>query len=74
MLVLARRTGESIIIGENIEITVAEVQGDKVKLGITAPKEIPVLRRELLEEAESANETAASPNVDIEILKGLVRK
>ena len=49
MLVLSRQKDESIIIGDNVEITVVDVRGDKVRLGITAPKEIPVHRREVYE-------------------------
>jgi carbon storage regulator len=74
MLVLARRSGDSIVIGENIEITVVEVQGDKVKIGITAPKEIPVMRKELLEAASCANEQAASPDVDLAALDSYIEK
>lgn len=74
MLVLTRHSGESLIIGDNIEITVVEVQGDKVKLGINAPKEISVMRKELLEAAQSANEEAASPNVELTFLKGVLKK
>lgn len=70
MLVLLRRSGESIVIGEDIEITVVEVQGDKVKVGISAPKQIPVLRKELLEAAGAANEQAASPDVALAALDG----
>ena len=47
MLVLSRQKDESIVIGDNIEITIVDVRGDKVRLGITAPKEIPVHRREI---------------------------
>ncbi|MEG1942239.1 MAG: carbon storage regulator CsrA [Angelakisella sp.] len=47
MLILTRKIGESIFIGDNIEITVTEMSGDKVKIGINAPKEIAVLRSEL---------------------------
>ncbi|HEX2937973.1 MAG TPA: carbon storage regulator CsrA [Ruminiclostridium sp.] len=74
MLVLARRSGDSIIIGDDIEITVIEVQGDKVKLGIKAPKKVPVMRRELLDEAKSANKEAASPNVDLKLLKNFLNQ
>lgn len=49
MLVLSRQRDESIIIGDNVVITVVDVRGDKVKLGIEAPKEIPVHRREVYE-------------------------
>ena len=49
MLVLSRQKDESIIIGDNVEVTIVDVRGDKVRLGITAPKEIPVHRREVYE-------------------------
>jgi carbon storage regulator len=47
MLVLSRKKNESIVIDDNIIITVVEVRGDKVRLGIEAPKEVPVHRREV---------------------------
>jgi carbon storage regulator len=47
MLVLSRRKNESIIISNNVTITVVEIRGDKVRLGIEAPKEIPVHRQEV---------------------------
>lgn len=68
MLVLARRPGESFLIGENIEITVIEVQGDKVKIGITAPRDIRILRGELIKEVESANTDAAAAGFDLDAL------
>jgi carbon storage regulator len=49
MLVLSRKRDERIVIGENIVITVVEVRGDKVRLGIEAPSEVPVHRQEVLE-------------------------
>lgn len=49
MLVLSRTKDESIMVGDNVEITIVDVRGDKVRLGITAPKEIPVHRREVYE-------------------------
>lgn len=49
MLVLTRKTNQSIKIGENIEITVLSVSGDKVRIGIEAPRDISVFRREVLE-------------------------
>lgn len=48
MLILSRKPGQSIIIGGIIEITVAEVRGDQVRLGITAPRSVPVFRTEVL--------------------------
>ena len=47
MLVLSRKRNESILIGDDITITLIEIRGDKVRLGIEAPKEIPVHRREV---------------------------
>ncbi len=49
MLVLSRQKEESIMIGDNIEITIVDVRGDKVRLGINAPKEISVHRREIFD-------------------------
>lgn len=49
MLVLSRQRDESIMIGDDVEVTIVDVRGDKVRLGITAPKEIPVHRREVYE-------------------------
>jgi len=49
MLVLSRQKDESIMIGDNVEITIVDVRGDKVRLGITAPREIPVHRMEVYE-------------------------
>lgn len=63
MLVLSRKKNESIVIDNRIVITVVEIRGDKVRLGITAPKEVPVFRQEILNaiQASKANEAAASP-------------
>jgi carbon storage regulator len=49
MLVLSRKKDESIIINDDIEIVIVEIRGDKVRLGITAPKEVPVHRREVFD-------------------------
>lgn len=49
MLVLSRKKGESIVINNDITVTVVEVRGDKVRLGIVAPKEVPVHRQEVFE-------------------------
>lgn len=58
MLVLARRTGEALLIGDDIVIEVLEIRGDAVKLGISAPRSIPVWRRELVAEVKEVNVTA----------------
>ena len=67
MLVLSRQKDESIMIGEDVEITIVDVRGDKVRLGITAPKEIPVHRREVYEaiqreKAQKSAEKQEQPN------------
>jgi len=49
MLVLSRNLNESIMVGNDVEITIVDVRGNKVRLGITAPKEIPVHRKEVYE-------------------------
>jgi carbon storage regulator len=54
MLVLSRKTDQSIIIDERITITVLEVRGDRIRLGIEAPKEIPIMREELLVKVSAA--------------------
>lgn len=59
MLVLSRKLEESIMIGDEIEIKVISVQGDTIKLGITAPKTIPVHRKEVYVEIEEENIRAA---------------
>lgn len=69
MLVLARRSGESIIIDNDIEVTIVEIQGDKIKIGISAPKKVPIFRKELLEAVRSANTEAASPDINLDSLK-----
>ena len=70
MLVVTRKTDESLIISDNIEITVLEIGKDKVKIGINAPKEIKVIRSEL-KDARQPNEQAAhsSGSAIAELLK-----
>lgn len=59
MLVLARKVGQSIVIDDQIELLVIEVRGDQVRLGIEAPRSIPVHRKELLEQIRAENLKAA---------------
>ncbi|MBD3674444.1 MAG: carbon storage regulator, partial [Planctomycetaceae bacterium] len=49
MLVLSRKKNERIVVGENVTVTVVEVRGDRVRLGITAPGEVPIYREEVLQ-------------------------
>ncbi len=58
MLALSRRKDEALVINNNIEITVLEIKGEQVKLGISAPKEIPVYRKEVYIQIQEANKEA----------------
>ena len=64
MLVLSRRVGESIVIGDDVRVTVLEVRGDVVRVGIKAPRAVTVHREELLRELEESNRESASPSED----------
>ena len=61
MLVLSRKLGEKICIGENICITVVDIDRGKIRLGIEAPRDVPVFRQELLPLKATAASTAAAP-------------
>ena len=61
MLVLTRRANQSIMIGSDVVVTVLEVRGDQVRIGIDAPRSISVHREEVFRELEAANRAAASP-------------
>ncbi len=69
MLVITRKKGESVIIGDNIEITVAKIEDGSVKLSISAPKEVTILRKELYSEVEEENKKAAK--YDIKVIKNI---
>ena len=71
MLALSRKKNEAIVINNNIEITVLEVKGDQVKIGISAPKEVPVYRKEVYVQIQEANRAAAD-TVGLEALKNLL--
>ena len=73
MLALARKGNESIMIGNDIEITVLEIKGDQIKLGVKAPKSVPIYRKELYVQIQEENKQAGSA-VDVEALRGLFQK
>lgn len=64
MLVLTRSTNQSIMIGPDIVVTVLEVRGDNVRLGIQAPRSVAVYREEVIAQLEAANKDASSPSSD----------
>jgi len=72
MLILARRIGESIMIGDQVEIFVVDIKGDQVKLGIKAPSQVKVYRREVYAAIQEENKAAAAAPVTLPPLEGLL--
>ncbi len=71
MLALSRKKNEALVINNNVEITVLEIKGEQVKLGISAPREVPVYRKEVYVQIQNSNQE--SINVDgMEALKNLL--
>lgn len=69
MLVISRKKGDSLLIGEDIEITVVKIDDGSVKLSISAPKTVTILRKELYKEVEEENKNAAA--ADMSVLKNI---
>lgn len=65
MLVLSRKVGETIWIGEDVEIIISEVKGEQVKIGVRAPRSIDVIRGELREDISQSNTEAVVKNLDL---------
>ena len=76
MLILSRNKDESIIIGNDIEITIIGIEDDKVKLGINAPKNIDIHRKEIYLQIQEENQKASQVknNINIDQLKGFIKK
>ena len=68
MLALARKINESIMLGSDIEVTLLEIKGDQVKLGISAPKSVPIYRKEIFLQIQEENRQAMQ-GVDIEAMQ-----
>lgn len=64
MLVLTRSANQSIVIGSDVVVTVLEVRGDNVRIGIQAPRSVAVYRNEVIAQLEAANRDASSPSAD----------
>lgn len=60
MLALARKANESIVINDNIEVTVLEIKGDQIKIGIEAPRSVPIYRKEIYQQIQKENRDSAS--------------
>ena len=70
MLVLSRKLNETILIGDNIRVTLLGIDGDKIKVGVDAPRDIKVFREELLEATKSTNQQAlTAPVVSFDLAK-----
>ena len=65
MLVLSRKVGETIWIGEDVELVISEIKGEQVKIGIRAPRSIEVIRGELREDVSESNTEAVINNLDL---------
>ena len=72
MLIITRKKGESLMIGDNIEITITKIIDGSVKIGINAPKDVNILRKELYEEIKDENKEAI--NIDMNLLKNIKKK
>ena len=71
MLALSRKKNEALVINNNVEITVLEIKGEQVKLGITAPREVPVYRKEVYIQIQDANKEAVDED-GMEALRNLL--
>lgn len=71
MLALSRKLNQSIIINDNIEVTVLEIKGDQIKIGIDAPKSVPVYRKEIYTQIKDSN-TEAMNTVTPEVLSKII--
>ena len=73
MLVLSRRVGESVMIGDDVVLTIVEVRGDIVRVGIDAPRDVKVHREEVYREVEAANRAAATETGELSAAAALAR-
>lgn len=71
MLALSRKKNEALVINNNVEITILEIKGEQVKIGITAPKEVPVYRKEVYVQIQDANKEAVNTD-GMEALKKML--
>jgi len=71
MLALTRKKGDALVINNNIEITVLDVRGDQVKIGISAPKDVPIYRKEVYLQIQEENKASFSPE-GLDALKELI--
>ena len=70
MLALTRKKGEALVINNNVEVTILEIRGDKIKIGVNAPKEVPVYRKEVYLQIQKENKASVAED-KMEALKNL---
>ena len=74
MLVLTRKRNQSIVVNDNIELTIIDIQGDQVRVGINAPKDVKVFRKEVYIEMTEENQRASNVQMDaLNILKNAIK-
>ena len=73
MLAVARKSNEAIMIGNDIEISILEIRGDQVKIGINAPKNVPIFRKEIFLQIEEENKQAIAQEQSPEAIKELFK-
>lgn len=71
MLVLSRKKGQSIMIGPDIEISIVDIQGEQIRLGINAPRDVTIHRKEIFEEIMLENKKAAATLIGPDVIKAL---
>lgn len=71
MLTLSRKKNESLVINNNIEVTILDIKGDQIKIGIAAPREVPVYRKEIYLEIQEANKSSVTEE-SVKALKELL--
>lgn len=71
MLALTRKKGEALVLNNNIEVTILEIRGDQVKIGVSAPKEVPIYRKEVYLQIQKENEAAANAE-HLDVLKSVL--
>ena len=73
MLALSRKKNEALVINNNVEITILEIKGEQVKIGIAAPKEVPIYRKEVYAQIQDANRAAVGTD-GMDALKKMLEK
>ena len=74
MLILTRKKGQTIVLNDNIEIIVTSIEGDQVKIGINAPADVKIYRKEVLETIQASNREAVQTPLNLQQIKQMTKK